>query len=84
VHDRKQLLLRLAAVGRDAIRREVDEHDRERARALGERWVVPGPVRLPLVVEDLIAEIEIDGPVVDEIRPCSNLLTDLRKRRSIT
>jgi hypothetical protein len=32
VHDRKQLLLRLAAVGRDAIAPDVDE--RERAREL--------------------------------------------------
>lgn len=34
VHDRKQLLLRLAAVGRDAIAPDLDERERELAREL--------------------------------------------------
>ena len=33
VTDRKQLLLRLAATGRDALQRQLDEHDRGRRRA---------------------------------------------------
>jgi len=41
VHDRRQLLLRLAAAGRDAIAVDVDEHEREgranRQRAALER-----------------------------------------------
>ena len=34
VRDRKQLLLRLAGLGRDAIAPDVDERERERAREL--------------------------------------------------
>src|SRR6266850_5936013 len=34
-------------------------------------------IRLPLIMEDVIAEVEVHRPVVDEIRPRGNALADL-------
>lgn len=73
---------------RDAVRvKDVDDldHDRVAARlrvlvpvALrDERRRLARPVGLPLVVEDLVAVVEVDGPVVDEIGPRLDPVADL-------
>src|SRR5690349_18088239 len=55
-----------------------DLHDDRVAPRLGvlvpvalrsEQGNLTGPICLPLVVENVVAEVEVDGPVVDEIRP---------------
>src|SRR4051794_36383278 len=74
---------------RRVVAEDVDDldHDRVAARsrvlvpaALGRQSrVLTRPIGLPLVVEDVVSEVVVDRPVVDEVRPRVDALTDLRR-----